>query len=105
MSHVYAMGEALQKNELICLHADRFLEGNKTIVKNFLGEEANFPQGPFLLSSSFKVPVSVVFAFKESTYSLSFLRKPVYWNDPGTNQKPILWTVCFQTLSMNLNKK
>jgi predicted LPLAT superfamily acyltransferase len=66
MSHVYAMGEALQKNELICLHADRFLEGNKTVVKNFLGEEAHFPQGPFLLSSSFKVPVSVVFAFKES---------------------------------------
>ena len=66
MSHVYAMGEALQKNELICLHADRFLEGNKTILRTFLGEEAHFPQGPFLLSSSFKVPVSVVFAFKES---------------------------------------
>jgi predicted LPLAT superfamily acyltransferase len=66
MSHVYAMGEALQKNELICLHADRFMEGNKTMVKNFLGEAACFPQGPFLLSSSFKVPVSVVFAFKES---------------------------------------
>jgi len=66
MSHVYAMGEALQKNELICLHADRFLEGNKTILRDFLGVEAQFPQGPFLLSSSFKVPVSVVFAFKES---------------------------------------
>ncbi|HEX6891861.1 MAG TPA: lipid A biosynthesis acyltransferase [Chryseolinea sp.] len=66
MSHVYAMGEALQKNELICLHADRYLEGNKTVVKRFLGEEAHFPQGPFLLSSTFKVPVSVVFAFKES---------------------------------------
>ncbi len=66
MSHVYAMGEALQKNELICLHADRFLEGNKTILKTFLGEDAHFPLGPFLLSSSFRVPVSIVFAFKES---------------------------------------
>lgn len=72
MSHVYAMGEALQKNELICLHADRFLEGNKTILRNFLGEEAQFPQGPFLLSSSFKVPVSVVFAFKESSAHYHF---------------------------------
>jgi predicted LPLAT superfamily acyltransferase len=72
MSHVYAMGEALQKNELICLHADRFLEGNKTMVANFLGEEAQFPQGPFLLSSSFKVPVSVVFAFKESATHYHF---------------------------------
>lgn len=66
MSHVYAIGEALQKNELICLHADRFLEGNKTIIKSFLGEDAHFPVGPFLLSASFRVPVSVVFAFKES---------------------------------------
>lgn len=66
MSHVYAMGEALQKNELICLHADRFLEGNKTVSRNFLGEAAQFPLGPFLLSASFKVPVSIVFAFKES---------------------------------------
>jgi len=66
MSHVYAMGEALQKNELICLHADRFLEGNKTTLINFLGEAAHFPVGPFLLSASFRVPVSVVFAFKES---------------------------------------
>ncbi|MBA4058015.1 MAG: lipid A biosynthesis acyltransferase, partial [Marivirga sp.] len=66
MSHVYAMGEALQKNELICLHADRFLEGNKTTFKKFLGEEAQFPVGPFLLSASFRVPVSIVFAFKES---------------------------------------
>jgi predicted LPLAT superfamily acyltransferase len=72
MSHVYAMGEALQKNELICLHADRFLEGNKTILRTFLGEEAQFPQGPFLLSSSFKVPVSVVFAFKESSNHYHF---------------------------------
>ena len=77
MSHVYAMGEALQKNELICLHADRFLEGNKTMVTTFLGEEAQFPQGPFLLSSSFKVPVSVVFAFKESATHYHFYGSPL----------------------------
>jgi predicted LPLAT superfamily acyltransferase len=80
MSHVYAMGEALQKNELICLHADRFLEGNKTTWKNFLGEHAQFPVGPFLLSASFRVPVSVVFAFKESIrhyhfYGSSLIRR------------------------------
>ena len=66
ISHVYAMGEALQKNELICLHADRFLEGNKTREISFLGEDASFPLGPFLLAASFRVPVSIVFAFKET---------------------------------------
>jgi predicted LPLAT superfamily acyltransferase len=77
MSHVYAMGEALQKNELICLHADRFLEGNKTTLRKFLGEDAQFPIGPFLLSASFRVPVSIVFAFKESISHYHFFGSPL----------------------------
>lgn len=72
MSHVYAMGEALQKNELICLHADRFMEGNKTTLLKLLGEEAQFPVGPFLLAASFRVPVSIVFAFKETNTHYHF---------------------------------
>src|SRR5688572_8897284 len=77
ISHVYAMGEALQKNELICLHADRFMEGNKTKLSLLLGEEAQFPVGPFLLAASFKVPVSVVFAFKETTKHYHFFGSPI----------------------------
>jgi predicted LPLAT superfamily acyltransferase len=65
MSHVFKIGEALQNNELICLHADRFLEGNKTTTQLFLGKPAPFPTGPFTLAASFNVPVSFVFAFKE----------------------------------------
>jgi predicted LPLAT superfamily acyltransferase len=72
LSHVYAIGEALQKNELICLHADRFMEGNKTVLRNLLGAEAQFPLGPFQLSASFRVPVSIVFAFKESRFHYHF---------------------------------
>ena len=65
LSHVYAIGDALQKNELVCLLADRFMEGSKTVVRNFMGGEARFPEGPFALAASFQVPVSIVFAFKE----------------------------------------
>jgi predicted LPLAT superfamily acyltransferase len=72
MSHVYAISEALNRNELICLHADRFLEGNKTITKHFLNGDAEFPLGPFQLSAGFNVPVSIVFAFKESTRHYHF---------------------------------
>lgn len=72
MSHVYAIGDALGRNELICLHADRFLPGNKTIVKNFLGSPANFPAGPFQLAAGFNVPVSIVFAMKESASHYHF---------------------------------
>ena len=77
ISHVYAMGEALQKNELICLHADRFIEGNKTKLSMLLGEEAQFPVGPFLLAASFRVPVSIVFAFKETPTHYHFFGSPI----------------------------
>jgi predicted LPLAT superfamily acyltransferase len=66
LSHIYAISDAFSKNELVCMHADRFLEGNKTMSTSFLGEPARFPMGPFLLASTFKVPVSFVFAVKES---------------------------------------
>ncbi len=72
MSHVYAIGDALQRNELICLHADRFLKGNKTTSIDFLGEPASFPIGPFLLAASFRAPVTLVFAFKETTTHYHF---------------------------------
>ncbi len=66
LSHIYAISEALKNNELVCIHADRFIEGNKTIMGNFLGEAARFPAGPFVLATTFKAPVSYVFAFKET---------------------------------------
>lgn len=67
LSHVYTIGDALQKNEIVCLHADRFLEGNKTMTYPFLGKDALFPAGPFAIAATFKVPVSFVYAFKESS--------------------------------------
>jgi predicted LPLAT superfamily acyltransferase len=72
LSHVYAIGDALAKNELICLHADRFLEGNKTVSRNLLGADALFPLGPFALANGYNVPVSIVFAFKERTTHYHF---------------------------------
>jgi predicted LPLAT superfamily acyltransferase len=66
LSHIYAISEALKNNELVCMHADRFVEGNKTMLCKFLGEPARFPAGPFVLAATFKVPVSFVFAFKET---------------------------------------
>lgn len=72
MSHVYEIGQALHNNELICLHADRFLEGNKTRAIKFLNEQALFPLGPFSLAAGFRVPVSIVFAFKETSTHYHF---------------------------------
>ncbi len=77
LSHIYEISEAFNNNELVCMHADRFLEANKTMTNNFLGETARFPMGPFLLASKFKVPVSYVFAIKESRLHYHFFASKI----------------------------
>jgi predicted LPLAT superfamily acyltransferase len=72
LSHIYAIQEALANNSFVCMHADRFLKGNKTLTGNFLGKEALFPAGPFLLARSFQVPVSFVFAMKDDFFDYHF---------------------------------
>jgi predicted LPLAT superfamily acyltransferase len=59
------------------MHADRFVAGNKTLRAGFLGEMASFPLGPFLLAAKFKVPVTFVFALKESNLHYHFFASPV----------------------------
>ncbi len=72
LSHIFEINEALKNNELVCMHADRFVEGNKTIEADFLGSPAKFPLGPFLLAAKFKVPVAFVFALKETMFHYHF---------------------------------
>jgi predicted LPLAT superfamily acyltransferase len=77
LSHVYEIGEALLRNELICLHADRFVDEAKTLEMNFFNQKALFPVGPFALAATFKVPVSFVFSFKETLRHYHFYGSPI----------------------------
>lgn len=104
LSHVYTIGEALQKNELICLHADRFLEGNKTQAMKFLGAEALFPQGPFLLAATFRVPVSIVFAFKESDTHYNFCGSSLQQRSPQETKQQFM-NQLIQTFVHQLEQK
>jgi len=76
LSHIYEMTAALNRNELICLHGDRFRPGNRTMPHKFLGEEANFPAGPFILASKLKAPVVFTFAYKETAKHYHFYAFP-----------------------------
>ncbi|MCB9426264.1 MAG: lipid A biosynthesis acyltransferase [Flavobacteriales bacterium] len=73
MSHIYRINEVLANNELICFTGDRYFEGVKSMKEIFLGKEANFPAGPFLLASRLRVPVAFVYVMKEDNmhYHLS----------------------------------
>lgn len=77
LSHIYAISDAFNRNELVCMHADRFLPGNKTMSTEFMGHDAKFPVGPFLLAATFKVPVSYVFACKEGKLHYHFFASKI----------------------------
>ncbi|HRO42148.1 MAG TPA: lipid A biosynthesis acyltransferase [Flavipsychrobacter sp.] len=76
LSHIYEISAALARNELICLHGDRFRPGQRTMQYNFLNEQANFPAGPFILAAKLKAPVCFVFAFKETNFHYHFYAEP-----------------------------
>ena len=60
LSHIFEINAALARNELVCFTGDRYFEGTKSLKEKLLGEEANFPAGPFLIASRLKVPVVFV---------------------------------------------
>ena len=78
LSHIISIKKALQNNELLCMHGDRFLEGVRTISADFLGSKASFPYGPFSIPLKFGIPVAFVFAMKDSPMRYHFYAtKPV----------------------------
>ncbi len=66
LSHIFNINNALANNELICFTGDRYFEGTKCLTASLLGQEANFPAGPFLIASRLKVPVVFVYVMKEA---------------------------------------
>ena len=89
MSHIYEISDAFQKNEIVCMHADRFIEGNKTASIDFLGEKARFPMGPFVLAAKFKVPVSFVYSMKENSLQYHFFASPIK-NYSGVDRNAVM---------------
>jgi len=76
-SHIFKIANALAENELIGMHADRYMEGHKTLTFPFLGRPAKFPEGPFLLGAKLRVPVCFVFAMKAGDMGYQFSASPL----------------------------
>ncbi|MDO5106248.1 lipid A biosynthesis acyltransferase [Capnocytophaga sp.] len=65
MSHIFEISNALAKNEIICFTGDRYFQGTKHLTADFLGRQATFPAGPFVIASRMRVPVIFVYVMKE----------------------------------------
>lgn len=76
-SHLAEIKQALAGREIVAMHGDRFIEGNKTLTLNFMGKPALFPIGPVNLAARFGVPVSFVYAVKESRKHYHFYATPL----------------------------
>lgn len=64
MSHIFEIHNALGQGGLVVFTGDRYLPGSKTLKEDFLGAEADFPLGPYLLATRLKVPVLFVYVMK-----------------------------------------
>jgi len=86
-SHLQEIREALERGEIIAMHGDRFIEGNKVFQVEFLGKPALFPVGPVNLAARFGAPVSYVFAVKETRTHYHFFATPLKNVEFSTNLK------------------
>lgn len=64
MSHLFVIDSALSEGEILSMPADRIFGSQKSFFINFLGREAKFPQGPFVMAAVRNVPVMFVAVMK-----------------------------------------
>ena len=99
ISHIFKIREALAAGEYLCFQGDRVVvdEGKsgsgksitaeKVFIRNFMGREALFPSGPFLLASRLKVPVVFYFAMRERNKSYRFYFYSVDTTTPKSEEE------------------
>jgi predicted LPLAT superfamily acyltransferase/radical SAM superfamily enzyme YgiQ (UPF0313 family) len=86
-SHLQEIKEAFARGEIIAMHGDRYIDGNKTVITDFLGKPAAFPLGPVNLAARFNVPASYVFAVKETRSHYHFYATPLQYIEFSNNLK------------------
>jgi len=85
LSHLVAIRQAFAKNEIVAMHGDRFVAGQRTEPVDFFGKPAHFPLGPFSLATKLRVPALFVFCMKESDRRYHFYAydSPENQNEPS----------------------
>ncbi|MCG2460188.1 lipid A biosynthesis acyltransferase [Flavobacteriaceae bacterium F89] len=87
-THIFEIGAALSRNELICITGDRYAKQTKFLEANLLGKTAKFPVGPFLMGQKLKVPILFVYVMKEKNLHYHLYARKVEAEDQ--NAKSVL---------------
>lgn len=72
LTPILKIKNALDNQEYVCFQGDRFVKGSQTLQTSFLGHDAQFPAGPYILASKLKVPVIFYFATREKGMRYTF---------------------------------
>lgn len=67
MSHLFVIDQALTGGEILSMPADRVFGSQKAFLIPFLGNDAKFPQGPFMVAAMREVPMLFVAVMKASS--------------------------------------
>lgn len=65
LSHIFEINNVIGDKGMICFTGDRFKPNTKTLQESLLGASAQFPSGPFLISSRLSTPVLFVYVMRE----------------------------------------
>jgi predicted LPLAT superfamily acyltransferase len=66
MSHLFTLKQALENGDILTIPCDRLYGSLRKVKCNFLGKDAYFPLGPFLLAQQMNVSMVALFMMKES---------------------------------------
>ena len=72
LSHIYEINDAFLKNELICMHSDRFIKGNKTLVGRIPGQPRDVPRRSLCSCLHIQSPCVLCLCHERNKISLSF---------------------------------
>lgn len=86
MSHLFLLNSALSNGEILSMPADRLFGSDKYFAIDFLGKEAHFPQGPFIMAAIRNVPVLFVAVMKSSAESYHIVIRKITEPDESNSK-------------------
>ena len=87
MEYLFTINAAMGEGEIVSLPADRFFGGQKSFSVLFFGENANFPQGPFVVASRYCAPVLFVAVMKTGAKKYKIYVRPLSDSNRAGNCK------------------
>ncbi|MCL1821812.1 MAG: hypothetical protein FWG22_03205 [Prolixibacteraceae bacterium] len=81
---ILTIKSVIGRGECVCFQGDRYTDTDNVALRCFMGKEASFPTGPFLITAKLKLPAVFYFAMREKNFTYRFIFKII---EPTQNGK------------------